>query len=70
MQRLDELIEEGRFTSRADALRQVVRSYLDSERRRAEGEAIIEGYRRIPQRDEEFAGAQASARAMIAEEPW
>lgn len=68
--RLDELVREGRFASRADALRHAVQAYVDRERRRRVGEAIAEGYRRLPQTEEETAGAEESARAMIAEEPW
>lgn len=68
--RVDALVEAGRFHSRADALRHAVQVYLEAERRRLTGDAIAEGYRLIPQDDEEIAGAEASARAMIAEEPW
>jgi len=68
--RVDALVEAGRFQSRADALRHAVQVYLEDERRRLIGEAIAEGYRQIPQDDDEIAGAEASARAMIAEEPW
>lgn len=67
---IDELVIAGRFASRADALRHAVRDYLDRERRHRIGEAIAEGYRRLPQTDEEVAGAEASTRAMIREEPW
>ncbi len=67
---IDELVATGRFASRADALRQAVKAFLETERRRMIGEAIADGYRRLPQTDEEMAGAEAAARAMIAEEPW
>ncbi len=70
MARVDALVKAGRFQSRADALRHAVQVYLEDERRRLIGEAIAEGYRQIPQDDDEAAGAEASARAMIAEEPW
>jgi len=68
--RVDALVQSGRFGSRADALRHAVQVYLETERRRLIGDAIAEGYRQIPQNDEEIAGAEVSARAMIAEEPW
>ncbi len=67
---IDELVSTGRFASRADAVRHAVAAYLEAERRRKVGEAIAEGYRRVPQTDEEIAGAEAAARAMILEEPW
>lgn len=67
---IDSLVEAGRFQSRADALRHGVRAYLETERRRLVGDAIAEGYRQVPQGDDEIAGAEASGRAMIAEEPW
>lgn len=67
---IDALVEEGAFGSRADALRHAVSVFLDGERRRRTGEAIARGYRRIPQTDEEVAGAHAAARAMILDEPW
>ena len=40
------------------------------QRRRAVGEAIVEGYRRLPQTDDEFARSDEATAAMIAEEPW
>ncbi|MGI9016119.1 MAG: ribbon-helix-helix domain-containing protein [Euzebya sp.] len=70
VERLDQMVAEGRFDSRAAAVRDAVMALLDGERRRLEGETIAEAYRRTPQTDEEVAGAMASARAMIAEEPW
>lgn len=70
VERLDAMIAEGRFESRADAVRDAVITLLDGERRRREGETIAEAYRQNPQTDDEEAGAMASARAMIQEEPW
>jgi len=67
---IDELVKKGRFGSRTDALRAAMSSYLENERRRQVGDAIAEGYRLIPQSDEEIEGAEQSARAMIVEEPW
>lgn len=68
---LDELVDRGVFDSRSDAVREGLGMLVDTERRRAIGEAIVEGYRRIPPNDEEFgAWADANAQAMIDEEPW
>lgn len=67
---IDELVRRGRFTSRTEALRAAMSSFLENERRRQVGEAIAEGYRLIPQSDEEIARAEQAALAMILEEPW
>ena len=67
---VDELVASGRATSRSDAVRCALERWIDSERRRRIGEAIVEGYRRIPQTEEELAWADHAAAAMIAEEPW
>lgn len=51
---LDVLVAEGRFASREDAIRAAVGSLVaDVDRRRQIGDAIVEGYRRIPQSDDE-----------------
>ncbi len=67
-----ELIDSGVVTNRSEAVRLALERLVDSERRRRIGEAIVEGYTRIPQTDDdEFATwAEASARRMIEEEPW
>lgn len=70
MQALDGLVREGRFTSRAEAVRTAVHAYLDVERRRVVGEAILDGYRRVPETDDELAAAEGNLRRLIAEEPW
>jgi Arc/MetJ-type ribon-helix-helix transcriptional regulator len=68
--RLDDLVAQGRFESRADAVRAAVARFLDAERRRAIGEAIAEGYRRVPQTEDELAVAEANVRRLVTEEPW
>jgi hypothetical protein len=47
-----------------------VRSLLSRRRRRRIGDAIIEGYRRIPPTAEEMAWAEEATVQMIEEEPW
>ena len=42
----------------------------DQHRRQLIGEAIVEGYRRVPETDEELQWAEQNARWMISEEPW
>jgi Arc/MetJ-type ribon-helix-helix transcriptional regulator len=67
---LDELVETGRFETRADAVRSALEALIDEERRRAIGERIAEGYRRIPQDDEEFPELTQAAIRSINEEAW
>jgi hypothetical protein len=43
---------------------------VDRHRRRRIGEAIVEGYRRHPQTEEEIGWADEATVRMIAEEPW
>lgn len=68
--RLDALVEEGRYASRADAVRAAVATLLELERRRRVGQAIVDGYRRVPQTDTETAAAEANLRRLVSEEPW
>ena len=56
--------------SRSDAVRKALRALVDAERRRAVGAAIVEGYRRQPQTDDDLGWGDDMTRAMIAEEPW
>lgn len=67
---LDALVIEGVVKSRSDAVRQALRALLDRHRRQRIGEAIVEGYRRQPQTDEEIGWADEATVRMIAEEPW
>lgn len=67
---VDELVAAGLASSRSDAVRSALERWIDSERRRRIGEAIVAGYKRIPQTEEELAWADDAAAAMIAEEPW
>jgi Arc/MetJ-type ribon-helix-helix transcriptional regulator len=50
--RLDALVAEGRFPTKADAIRAAIEALLDADRRHRIGEAIVEGYRRIPPGDD------------------
>lgn len=67
---VDELVAAGLASSRSDAVRSALERWIDSERRHRIGEAIVAGYKRIPQTEEELAWADDAAAAMIAEEPW
>jgi Arc/MetJ-type ribon-helix-helix transcriptional regulator len=67
---VDALVAAGVVASRSDAVRLGLTTLLDDHRRRQLGAAIVEGYRRLPQTDEELAGLEESTRSLIAEEPW
>jgi Arc/MetJ-type ribon-helix-helix transcriptional regulator len=67
---VDALVSEGVVESRSDAVRQGLRELVDRHRRRRIGEAIVEGYRRHPQTEEEIGWADEATVRMIAEEPW
>ena len=70
MEAMDNLVEQGRFSSRTELVRTAVATLVDQEQRRAIGEAVAEGYRWIPQTDEDLAEATARAIRSIQEEPW
>lgn len=67
---LERLVASGDFGSKAEAIRQALRRFVEEVRRRQIGEQIAEGYRRIPQTDEELESARAAAIRSIEEEPW
>jgi Arc/MetJ-type ribon-helix-helix transcriptional regulator len=67
---LEDLVASGRFETKADAVRRALETLVDAERRRRVGELIADGYRRIPQEDDEVASATRAAIRSIHEEPW
>jgi Arc/MetJ-type ribon-helix-helix transcriptional regulator len=67
---VDDLVREGVFASRSDAVRAGLVEVIDRRRREAVGHAIAEGYRRVPQTGDDLAWSDAATAAMIAEEPW
>jgi Arc/MetJ-type ribon-helix-helix transcriptional regulator len=68
---LDGLVEpDGPFMTKADAVRSAIEELVDRDRRRRIGEAIAEGYRRIPQTDAEIARVHEDSIRSIEEEPW
>lgn len=56
--------------SRSRLIRDAVESYLKEDAEAALLQRVLEGYRRQPLTDEEMATAEASARALVEEEPW
>jgi metal-responsive CopG/Arc/MetJ family transcriptional regulator len=67
---LDWLVVRVGLASRADAVRMAVEALVRAEQQRAEAEAIVAGYERLPQTDDEVAVARAAALRSIREEPW
>jgi Arc/MetJ-type ribon-helix-helix transcriptional regulator len=68
--RVDALVDEGTVASRSEAVRRGLEMLVDRERRHRVAEAIVGGYRALPQSQEELGWADAATRRMIAEEPW
>lgn len=67
---VDDLVRAGVYASRSDAVRAGLDAVVERERRGAIGRAIVDGYRRMPQADDDLSWADAATSAMIAEEPW
>jgi Arc/MetJ-type ribon-helix-helix transcriptional regulator len=67
---IDELVSSGVVASRSEAVRVALDRLIDRHRRDQIGAQIVEGYRRIPQIEDEGGWSDAASRAMIAEEPW
>lgn len=67
---IDELVAEGIATSRSDAVRTALLTLIQENRRRRTGEAIVAGYRRLPQDEGDLAWSDDATRRMIADEPW
>lgn len=67
---IDDLIAEGIASSRSDAVRTALLTLIEENRRRRTGQAIVAGYERIPQDDDELSWSDEATRRMIAEEPW
>ena len=67
---IDQLVAEGEFSSRSDVVRTSLTTFLDEHRRAAVGAKILAGYHQAPETADELAQAEATARSMIAEEPW
>ncbi len=67
---LDQLVATGEFNSRSDAVRRGLAALIDTHQRRRIGDAISDGYRRLPQTQQEMGWADSATASMIAEEPW
>jgi metal-responsive CopG/Arc/MetJ family transcriptional regulator len=67
---LDRLIAAGVVANRSQAVRVGLEHLVETFRRRAIGEQIVEGYRRRPQSDDELRRATESLHALLDEESW
>jgi Arc/MetJ-type ribon-helix-helix transcriptional regulator len=67
---LEQLVADEEFDSVAEATRAALETLIVMARRRRVGEAIAEGYRRMPQTDEEIRTAHRLALRSIEDEPW
>jgi Arc/MetJ-type ribon-helix-helix transcriptional regulator len=67
---VDDLVEEGTYDSRSDAVRKALTALVDLRRRRKIGEQIVEGYLRFPETPEEMEQARLNAIEIVNEEPW
>ena len=67
---VDDLVRAGVFGSRSEAVRAGLDAVVERERRAVVGRSIVEGYRRVPQDEDDLAWPDAATAAMIAEEPW
>jgi Arc/MetJ-type ribon-helix-helix transcriptional regulator len=67
---LDELVAQGRFSSRSSAVRRGVELVVSGQRRDAIEEAYANGYRQVPESESELAEANRLARRAIDDEPW
>ena len=62
--------DSGAFSTRAEALRVAIGQPLERLRRKRIGEAIVAGYQRLPQINDEVVAAEAAVVQSINEEPW
>jgi metal-responsive CopG/Arc/MetJ family transcriptional regulator len=67
---LDGLVTDGFVASRSEGVRMGLQKLVDEHRRHQIGAAIVAGYTRYPETDEELAQAEQATRALIEEEPW
>jgi Arc/MetJ-type ribon-helix-helix transcriptional regulator len=67
---VDRLVSDGVVANRSEAVRMGLEQLVDQARRSQVAAAIVEGYRRVPQTDEELERADRGLRALVAEEPW
>jgi Arc/MetJ-type ribon-helix-helix transcriptional regulator len=67
---LDDLIADGQFSTRSEAVRAGIDRLVDESRRVKTAASILAGYEVIPETADELDRARRATIAMIAEEPW
>ena len=67
---VDQLVEDGFVASRSEAVRQALSELVDRHRRHKVGQAIVDGYEKIPQTDADNMWSDRATIDMILEEPW
>ena len=67
---IDELVAHGVVASRSEAVRLGLQALIERHRRFRTGQAIVEGYRRLPQTEADVGWVDEATRRMIADEPW
>jgi Arc/MetJ-type ribon-helix-helix transcriptional regulator len=68
--RLEALVDSGRFETKADAVRAALEALVEAEHRADVGRRIVEGYRRVPQEEGDVSAAADAATRSVEEEPW
>lgn len=67
---VDLLVTEGVVASRSAAVRLGLQELIARHESRRIGQAIVDGYTRVPQTQAEVGWADEATRQMIADEPW
>jgi Arc/MetJ-type ribon-helix-helix transcriptional regulator len=67
---IDRLVADGVVPSRSAAVRIGLEGLVERHRRRELGQAIVDGYTRVPQVEAEVGWADEATSRMIAEESW
>lgn len=67
---VDALVEAGEYESRAAFIAAAIEKLVKELEDEAIDQAIVEGYKRMPQTEEELRWADASARMSVRAEPW
>ncbi len=67
---VDILVRDGVAATRSDAVRLGLQTLVERHHRQQIGRAIVDAYRRHPQREDELSGLDDSTRALVEDEPW
>jgi Arc/MetJ-type ribon-helix-helix transcriptional regulator len=67
---VDALVRDGVLESRSHAVRLGLERLVHQLERERIGESIVEGYRRLPETEDELRRAREAGQRMIEAEPW